>query len=229
MELYLVTTIVDRKKADIMDKILKDMNFSFVLANLGFGTAKSEHLLLYDLEESEKAIFYTIATRKSVQDLFLCAEEKLYIDIPGNGIMMSIPLKSVSGGSNLEYITKGQEIGGGKPVMEFKHELIVVIIKEGHSDEVMEFARSAGAGGGTVIHAKGTGTAEVNKFMGVSIAPGKDMIYILSPADKKTDIMTAINENSGKGKPAEAFCFSLPVSAVTGLREMPTDFFNEKQ
>ncbi len=229
MELYLVMSIVDRKKADTMENILKDLNFTFVIENLGMGTATSEHLLLYDLQETEKAVFYTIATRKSVQKLFLYAEDKMYIDIPGNGIMLSIPLKSISGGSNLEYVTQGQEIGGGKPVMEFKHELIIVIIKEGYSDEVMEFARAAGAGGGTVIHSKGTGTAEVKKFMGVSIAPSKDMIYILSESDKKTDIMTAINENCGKGKPAEAFCFSLPVSAVTGLRKIDTEVFdNEK-
>jgi nitrogen regulatory protein PII len=65
--------------------------------------------------------------------------------------------------------------------------------------------------------------------MGVSIAPGKDMIYILSSADQKTEIMTAISENCGKGKPAEAFCFSLPVSAVTGIREISEDFFEDKK
>ncbi len=228
MELYLVMSIVDRKKAETMDKVLQDMQFTFVLANLGMGTATSEHLLLYDLQETEKTVFYTIATRQSVQELFRHAEEKMYIDIPGNGIMLSVPLKSVSGGSNLAYITQGQELGGQKPAMEFKHELVVVIINEGHSDEVMEFARAAGAGGGTVLHAKGTGTAEVKKFLGVSIAPGKDMIYILSPADKKTAIMTAISGNCGKGTPAEAFCFSLPVSAVTGIRELSDDFFKDE-
>ncbi len=228
MELYMVMSIIERKKADVMTDILNELNFSLVLENLGKGTATSEHLLLYDLQETDKAIFTTIATRESVQNLFLYAEKRMYIDIPGNGIMLSIPLKSLSGGSNLAHITEGQKIGGGKPVMEFKHELIVVIIKEGHSDEVMEFARSAGAGGGTVIHAKGTGTDEVQKFMGVSIAPNKDMIYILSASDKKADIMNAIAENCGKGKPAEAFCFSLPVSAVTGLRKISDDFFKNE-
>ncbi len=229
MELYFVMSIVDRKKADTMNEIFSELGFSFVLENLGVGTATSEHLLLYDLQESEKAIFSTVATRDSVQKLFLFAEQRMYIDIPGNGIMLSIPVKSISGGSNLAYLTDGQKIGGGKPNMEFKHELIVVIIKEGHSDEVMEFARAAGAGGGTVIHSKGTGTDEVQKFMGVSIAPNKDMIYILSPADKKADIMKAIAENCGKDKPAEAFCFSLPVSAVTGLREISEDFFKDEK
>lgn len=225
MELYLVMSIVDRKQAETMDKILKDFKFSFVLENLGVGTATSEHLLLHDLQETEKAVIYTVATRRSAQELFLYAEEKMYMDIPGNGIMLSIPIKSVGGGSNLEYLTQGQEIGGGKPSMDFKHELIIVIIKEGHSDEVMEFARAAGAGGGTVLHAKGTGTAEVIKFLGVSIVPNKDMIYILSPSDKKAEIMTAISENCGKDKPAEALCFSVPVSAVIGLRDAPKEVF----
>lgn len=228
MELYLVMSIVDRKKEDKMAEIFRELKFSVVLESLCVGTATSEHLSLYNLEPTEKAIFTTIATRKSVHDLFMYAEEKMYIDIPGNGIILSIPLKSVSGGSNLAYITEGQEIGGGKPHMEFKHELIIVIIKEGYSDEVMEFARKAGAGGGTVLHAKGTGTDEVSKFMGVSIAPNKDMIYILSPSDKKNEIMKAISENCGKNKPAEALCFSVPVSAVTGIRAIPKDIFEDE-
>lgn len=228
MELYLVMCIVDRKRAEAMDKLLRDLKFSFVLENLGVGTATGEHLLLHRLEESEKAVFYTVAARSSVQELFRYAKEKMYIDIPGNGIMLSIPIKSVGGGSNLAYLTRGQKIGGGKPSMEFKHELIIAIIKEGYSDEVMEYARAAGAGGGTVLHAKGTGTAEVKKFLGVSIAPGKDMIYILSDSEKKADIMTAICENCGRDKPAEAICLSLPVSAVTGIRETSPDVFGEE-
>lgn len=34
--------------------------------------------------------------------------------------------------------------------MEFNHELIVVILNEGYADLVMDAARAAGAGGGTV-------------------------------------------------------------------------------
>ena len=36
--------------------------------------------------------------------------------------------------------------------MDFSHELIMVIMNEGYSDTVMDAARSAGAGGGTVLH-----------------------------------------------------------------------------
>lgn len=44
------------------------------------------------------------------------------------------------------------------------HDLIVVIANQGSTDLVMDAAREAGATGGTVIHAKGTGTDLVRKF-----------------------------------------------------------------
>ena len=59
--------------------------------------------------------------------------------------------------------------------MEFNHELIVVILNEGYADLVMDAARAAGAGGGTVLHAKGTGSKRGEKFFGVSLADEKDM------------------------------------------------------
>ena len=62
--------------------------------------------------------------------------------------------------------------------MNFDYELIVVILNEGHSDMVMDAARSAGAGGGTVLHAKGTGAIGTEKFFGVTLANEKDVIYI---------------------------------------------------
>ena len=93
--------------------------------------------------------------------------------------------------------------------MEFNHELIVVILNEGYADLVMDAARAAGAGGGTVLHAKGTGSKRGEKFFGVSLADEKDMV----------SIMRAINENAGPGTKAGAICFSLPVSSVAGLRE----------
>ncbi len=220
MELYYVMSIVDRRNAQAMLDIHRELQLSIVLENLGSGTATSEHLLLYDLEQSDKAIISTIAGAPLMKKLIATAEEKLYIDIPGNGIMMAIPIKSISGGRSLAYFTEGQEIGGTTPVMEFKNELIVVILNEGYSDTVMDAARSAGATGGTVLHAKGTGKGQTEKFFGVSLAEEKDMLYILSPTRKKADIMKAINQQCGAETHAGAVSFSMPVSEVAGIRRL---------
>ena len=103
--------------------------------------------------------------------------------------------------------------------MDFSHELIMAIMNEGYSDTVMDAARSAGAGGGTVLHAKGTGSTRGEKFFGVSLADEKDMVYIIAHADEKAAIMRAISEKAGPGTRAGAICFSLPISSVAGLRE----------
>lgn len=219
MELYYVITIIDRAKAAAMLEIHEELSLSMVLTNLGKGTASSEFLADYGLETTEKAIISTVANAEATKKLIKNAKRKMFIDIPGVGIMMAIPMKSVGGGKTLEYLTDGQSIEGGRPNMEFEHELIVVILNEGYSDMVMDAARSAGAAGGTVLHAKGTGKKKTEKFFGVSLAEEKDMIYIVSSAEKKSDIMRSINQNAGTSTSAGAICFSLPVSEVAGLRK----------
>ena len=220
MELYYVLSIVDRRRADELLAIHNELHLSLVLTKLGKGTAKSEHLSLYDLEPSEKAVIGTVASAASVRQLMRAAKLKMFIDIPGNGVMMAMPMKSVSGGKNLAYFTSGQILGGTAPNMNFEHELIIVILNEGCSDMVMDAARSAGATGGTVLHAKGTGKTKAEKFFGVSLAEEKDMIYILTSSGRKSGIMQAISRDCGPETPAGAICFSLPVTEVAGIRRL---------
>ena len=223
MDLYYVMTIVDRSKGEQMIKLHNELNLTAVYETLGYGTATSEHLLLYDLQRTDKAIITTIATAPTLKQLIRNAKIKTFIDIPGNGVMMAIPLKTIGGGKNLAYFTLNQELGGKAPAMNFENELIIVVLNEGYSDSVMDAARAAGATGGTVLHAKGTGREHAEKFYGVSLAEEKDMIYILAPTDKKTEIMKAITTQCGRETPMGAVCFSLPVSEVAGLRKLSDD------
>lgn len=220
MELYYVLGIVDRNREEELQKLCRELRLTVVLTHYGKGTATSEHLLLYDLKEMPKSIVGTIVTGPSMRQLMRAAKKKMYIDIPGNGIMLAIPMKSVSGGKNLAYFTDGQDLGGAAPSMKFKYELIVVILNEGYADTVMDAARKEGAAGGTILHAKGTGGQTAEKFFGVSLAEEKDMIYILAPTGKKSDIMKTINQNCGTDTEVRAISFSLPVSEVAGLRRL---------
>lgn len=220
MELYYVIGIVERSLSKRLISIMESLQLSVIISNLAMGTAKSEHLSLHDLEQSEKSIVVTVADEHNSRQLIRQAKRRLFIDIPGNGIMLTIPIKSVGGGRTLAYISDGQSLEGGLPNMEFEYELIVVILNEGYSDAVMDAARSAGAGGGTVFHAKGTGRTKSEKFFGVSLAEEKDMIYILAMTSKKSDIMKAITSKCGTQTKAGAICFSLPVSEAAGLRRL---------
>lgn len=95
--------------------------------------------------------------------------------------------------------------------------LIVAVANEGRTDTVMNAARAAGAAGGTVIHGKGTASEEAAHFFNISIASEKEMIFIVSKKEQKTQIMRSVLEKAGLGTEAGAVLFSLPVTSVEGF------------
>ena len=95
---------------------------------------------------------------------------------------------------------------------------LTVVSNHGHSEEVMEAARAEGAGGGTVIHAKGTGLERAEKFLGVSIADEKELILIVTKTESKNAIMKSIMDHAGLASKARSVVFSLPVTDTAGLR-----------
>ena len=216
MELYLVATILDRDRAPGLLSIYEGL--PLCLTMLGRGTARQEHLNLYGLQATEKAVVVTVADGEKVKRIIRAAKLKLFIDIPGNGIMMSIPVKSVGGGKTLAYLTDNAAPDGAKPEMRFDYELIMVVLNEGYTEMVMDAAWSGGAFGGTVMHAKGTGKDYAKKFLGVSLAEEKEVVLIVAESDKKAAIMRAITTTTGPDTPAGAITFSLPISSVAGLR-----------
>ena len=78
-------------------------------------------------------------------------------------MLMTIPIKSVAGLRSRSYLA-GTSPKGGVPSMDFEYELIIAVMNEGYSDLLMDAARSAGAGGGTVLHAKGTAVGDYPLF-----------------------------------------------------------------
>lgn len=218
MELYFVISILDRDRRKAQEKIYRALGLPLTLTVLGRGTAHPEHLSIRGLTATEKAILSTVADRETAARLIRKTKEEMYIDIPGNGIMMAVPLKSVGGAGTMAAMTGHEPAASGKPEMVFPYELIYVILNEGFSDEVMDAAREAGAGGGTVIAAKGTGIRQAKIFSGMTISNEKEIILIVAKAGDKAAIMQAILEKAGPDFPAGAICFSLPVSKVAGLR-----------
>lgn len=98
--------------------------------------------------------------------------------------------------------------------MEF--ELIVTIVNRGFADEVMDAAREAGATGGTVLYARGTGTREAEKFFGITIQPEKEVVLILAHKEQRNAIMKAVCRDVGLNTAGHGISFSLPVDEVVG-------------
>ena len=120
----------------------------------------------------------------------------------------------------MAFLTRGETSDNGTPDLNASHELIMIVLNRGYTDDVMDAAREAGAGGGTVLHAKGTGAKLAQKFLGVTLAEEKEIILIAAAAQGRNAIMSAVAEHCGIESKAGAIAFSLPITEITGLRRL---------
>ena len=203
----LMFAITDRKRSREFAAWFQGQQIPLVLATPGQGTATTE--------ATEKVVLMLVAPQS--RELVRRAERDLWLDVPGRGILMTVPLSSIGGARAKNYLLKQE---GEVMEQERTHELIVVITNGGRTDQVMDAARSAGAGGGTSIHAKGTGTALAKKFFGVTLSAEKEIVFILTEREKRNPIMKAIMDQAGMQTDAQSLAFSLPVNDIAGLRRL---------
>lgn len=219
-ELYMMTAIITRDRtkdfAAFYDRYGVPVNF----ITLGYGTASNEVLDYFGLDGSEKAVIFSVVTWKTWKKIKVGLEREMRIDIPGTGVAFIIPLASIGGMRQLRFLTGEQtfEKGEESVLKDTKYELLIIIANQGYTEMIMDAARKMQAGGGTVIHAKGTGMESADKFLGVTLAAEKEIIFIVVKKGQKNAIMGAVMEEAGLTTKAKSVVFSLPVTETAGMR-----------
>ena len=218
--LYLMTTIIDRKVEKKYFNLFQENDHNVIFWSLGSGTASNEILDYLGLESPEKAVAFSVLEENTWFHIKKQLEKKLKIDAPGGGISFIIPLSSIGGKKTLQFLIESQDYQKEEEttLKNTTHELIIVIAEQGYIGLIMDAARGAGAYGGTVIHARGTGMELAEKFMHLSLAAEKEIIFIVTKAEQKNAIMQAIMQEAGPNSKAKAITFSLPVTDTAGLR-----------
>ena len=218
--LFIMVTVCERARLAEFISLYKKNNIAVNLISLGYGTATNDILNYLGLDEREKAVCFSFVT----DEIWEAAKEglldELYIGSPGTGVAFTVPLSSIGGRKELKFITQKQhfEQGDESEMQNTDVELLIAVCNQGYNETVMDAARAAGAAGGTVLHARGTGMESAEKFLGISLAAEKDMVMIVTPTEKKNGIMRAIMENAGLESKAKSIVFSLPVSDTAGIR-----------
>lgn len=193
---YLIS-VVNPGAMERVCEIAAALDLPQTVAMLGHGTAAKSMLDLLGIESTEKRIIMTVANSEKARQFIKDMRQQLYIGIPGHGIVIAIPIKSVGGGKTLAYLNNGeQQPARYTPELNGKYELIVIVANEGRTDQVMNAARAAGATGGTVLHGKGTGSQNPKKFYNVSIASEKEVILMVAQNDRKAAIMQSVDRKS---------------------------------
>lgn len=212
-----VISICDPRALDTLTGLCAELELPVSVVLHAHGTAVRSMLDILGIESNEKRVVLTIATQEKTRRLIDEQKRRLFIGVPGHGIVVSVPIKSIGGGKTVAFLGGSQQPAKYTPELNYSYELIVAIANEGRTDLVMNAARSAGAAGGTVLHGKGTGSDKAEKFYSVSIAQEKEVILIVAKTEQKTGIMRAILEKAGPNTEAGTIVFSLPTSEVAGF------------
>lgn len=226
--LKFLVIITDHHRAKKVAELTRRHHLYLHYQMRGEGTASSEILDWLGLGRTDKIVSICLAPSHIIRELMRDVSMDLQLVVPGNGIAFTVPLSGVSNPvlkmlldeKTRELLKSQLESEVEKMKNDAAYDLIMAVINQGYSEELMKAARSGGATGGTVLHARGMGQEEM-KVWGISVQAEKELVMILAKKENTMTIMKAIGRQCGFSTDARGLIFSLPVSGVAGLDMTP--------
>ena len=216
--LVLMFVIVNKGKGEKIGALLSEHGSIFNLLLLAKGTADKKILSYLGLGETEKDLVIGAFPVEMSWDVLEKLHHEKNFKAPGKGVAFTVPINGYGDQFSKRRLKGKYHAEGGKAVEQVhQYDLILAISNQGYSEEVMDAAKSAKAAGGTILHARGIGLKQAEKFFGITIQPEKEMVMILAKRELRQGIMSAIAEQKGCQTEAKTVVFSLPVSGIAGL------------
>ncbi len=192
MSYKLLIGIVPHNSGELIADAAKSAGAGGGTIAMGRGTASNGVLQLLGLGDTSKDIVYIIiknSIKQAVYDAIIKASEKK----AHFGVMFTLDTPDFIRAGHLAESDVSEKSEGEETMKaENNYQMINVIINKGYAEDAMAAARKAGAGGGTIIGARGTAKEGDAAFFGMKIVPEKEMLMILVPAEKKSAIVEAI-------------------------------------
>lgn len=188
----LLISIVPHDSGELIANAAKSAGAGGGTITMGRGTASNGVLQLLGLGDTSKDIVYIIIKENLKEavynEIIKASEKKSHF-----GVIFTLNTPDFIRSGHLDEKSDGAK---GEETMknEKNYQMINIIVNKGYAEDAMAAARKAGAGGGTIIGARGTAKEGDAAFFGMKIVPEKEMLMILVPAEKKNDIVSAITE-----------------------------------
>ncbi len=97
---------------------------------------------------------------------------------------------------------------------------VFVVLPRGTAEHVMNVAKEAGAQGGTIFFARGTGAHEAKTFFGLTVDIAKEVLFVLTDEKDTERILDAIVKAGHLEKPGTGIAFVMHVDKTIGLISM---------
>ena len=189
---------------------------------LGQSLAGSRVLQALSLADIQQDVVFTVMGGEgpAVVAAIKSAAEADPKRLSGMAVLLDVPELFIRKSGQNPPETLSEETRSSK--MESGYKMITVIVNAGFADDVMAEARKAGATGGTIINARGTGTEEDVKFFGICLVPEKEMLLIVAPAGKVQPIVESVAKVPTLSEPGGGVVFSMNVEEFILLGQQKT-------
>lgn len=209
--LEMLVVIVEHNKASKVLHLADEKGVTASVAMLGRGTASRTMFDYLGLNDKKKAVLMLFGKTEEITDLADYLVEKLEMDKPNHGIAYIESAFNVFGtednANGSENIKRGENM----------YNAIYTIVEKGNADDVIEAAQKAGSRGGTVMHARGSGSEEARKVFNMLIEPEKEIVLIISEEAKTKDIVESIRKETQIEEEGKGIIFITRVEQTYGL------------
>lgn len=217
----LFLSIVQRDYGERIVAITKHAGARGGTIALGRGTAESSLLEFLGIGDTEQDVVFTIATDEQIYSIMEALRSYEDQGRRIHGIVMRIDISDI-----IRHILPDERISTESIPSQIwrvpmntqaDHVLITLIVNRGYADDAMIAARKAGATGGTILNARGTGKEEDVKFFGILLVPEKEILLILVDTAKARAVLDAVKVLPCLSEPGGGIAYSVDVEEFITL------------
>lgn len=229
----LIITIVKKGQAKRVVKASKLAGAEGGTTILGQGTGIHENKSFLGIPIApEKEIILTLVNITVYEKVLFAIEDAANLCKSGTGVGVVINTKAIMGiahllGIELEHNNE-MEVTTSMQEQAVLYDLIVTIVNKGDADLVVDASKKAGAEGGTIISARGTGIHEQAKLLHIPIEPEKDIVLTLIDRKKTNQVLDGIDKDAGLNRPGKGIAFVLEVERTIGINHILNHMVNEE-
>lgn len=212
-EIELITVIVN---FGLGSKILKTAAQNGIPKGtvfLGKGTMINRITEFFGLNEIRKEIVLMASSKAVAENVVEVIDKEFHLKKPNHGIAFTTSLSALLAAGRHDYIYNTPEGEENKAM----YTLIIVIVDKGKAELVMDAAVDAGARGGTIINARGSGQYQTGKLFHIDIEPEKEMVMILAETSGTEKIADSVRDQLEIDKDGNGIILCQDVNKVYGI------------
>jgi len=180
--------------------------------SIGKGTVHSRILEFLKINEMRKEIVTMTVEAELAAEAINGISKDMAFDKPHHGIAFSFSISGFTDGEiQMDKNMKVSEVGN--PM----YSAIYVVVDKGNAEAVIDAANTAGARGGTIVNARGSGIHETQKLFSIEIEPEKEKVFIIAKNELKDSIVASIRSTLMIDEPGNGIIFVLDVNEAYGL------------